>query len=319
MSKRWAAQPRGIRWLVWIAVVVLALAIVWALFVPLADWLARHDVGSVGGSLHETALDNARGRLLTLGAGLFAAGALVFTARNFTLSREGQVTDRYTKAITQLGSKKLDVRIGGIYALERIARDSRRDHPTVMEVLTAFIREHSHEPWPPPDHPATRTRSPRPDVQAAVTVVGRRDAKRDIRYRGVDLSGADLAGADLYGAHLHRADLRGADLRGAELGKANLSRAFLGGADLTGATLRDATLRDAFLGDAFLGDADLGDAFLVGADLRVADFTRVPLRGALLGGARWPADTPVPEGWERDASSGELKRSVTDWKQAGPN
>lgn len=130
MSKRWATRPRGIQWLVWIAVVVLALTIVWALFVPLADWLARHDVGSVGGSLHETALDNARGRLLTLGAGLFAAGALWFTARSFTLSREGQVTDRYTKAITQLGSKKLDVRIGGIYPLERIARDSARDHPT---------------------------------------------------------------------------------------------------------------------------------------------------------------------------------------------
>ena len=142
MPKRWAAWPWGIRWLVGIAVVVLALAIVWALFVPLADWLAHHDIGSVKGPLHETALDNARGRLLTLGAGLFAAGALVFTARNFTLSREGQVTDRYTRAIEQLGSDQLDVRIGGIYALERVARDSARDHATVMEVLTAFVREH---------------------------------------------------------------------------------------------------------------------------------------------------------------------------------
>ena len=164
MSKRWAAWPQGIRWLAGIAAVVLALAIAWVLFVPVADWLAHHDVGSVKGSLHETALDNARGRLLTLGAGLFAAGALVFTARNFTLSRrtfelteQGQVTDRYTKAIEQLGSDKLDVRIGGIYALERIARDSARDHPTVMEVLTAFIREHSREQWPPPDSRPPRT------------------------------------------------------------------------------------------------------------------------------------------------------------------
>ena len=87
------------------------------------------------------------------------------------------MTDRYTKAIEQLGSDKLDVRIGGIYALERVARDSARDHPTVMEVLTAFIREHSREQWPPPDtgNPE-QERSTRPDVQAALTVVGRRDA-----------------------------------------------------------------------------------------------------------------------------------------------
>ena len=82
MLDRWEALPRNVRWLVGIAAVVLAAAVVWALFVPAADWLAHHDVGSVKGSLHETALDNARGRLLTLGAGLFAAGALVFTALN---------------------------------------------------------------------------------------------------------------------------------------------------------------------------------------------------------------------------------------------
>jgi hypothetical protein len=90
--------------------------------------LATHDVGPVTGALRtlrlQTARDAARGRLLTLGAGLFAAGALIFTARNFILSRrtfelteQGQVTDRYTKAIEQLGSNTIDVTIGGIYAL----------------------------------------------------------------------------------------------------------------------------------------------------------------------------------------------------------
>jgi hypothetical protein len=81
--KRWAAWPRDVRWLVGgIATLVLALAVAWVLFVPVADGLAHHDVGSATGPLHETALDNARGRLLTLGAGLFAIGALIFTARN---------------------------------------------------------------------------------------------------------------------------------------------------------------------------------------------------------------------------------------------
>ena len=60
------------------------------------------------------------------------------TNKTTALTLQGQVTDRYTKAVEQLGSKEIDVRIGGIYALERIARDSARDHPTVMEVLVAF-------------------------------------------------------------------------------------------------------------------------------------------------------------------------------------
>jgi hypothetical protein len=158
MSKRWTAWPPGIRWLVGIAAVALVAAIVWALFVPLADCLARHDVGPAKPALLQTARDATRGRLLTLVAGLFAASALVFTALNFTLSRrtfelteQGQVTDRYTKAIEQLGSGKLDVRIGGIYAVERVARDSAKDQPTAIEVLTAFVREHSREPWPSSD------------------------------------------------------------------------------------------------------------------------------------------------------------------------
>ena len=92
MSKRWADLPRGLRWLIaGIAVAVLVLGVAWALLVPAADALATHDIGSVTGPLRtlrlQTARDAARGRLLTLGAGLFAAGALFYTARNLGLYR----------------------------------------------------------------------------------------------------------------------------------------------------------------------------------------------------------------------------------------
>jgi uncharacterized protein YjbI with pentapeptide repeats len=308
-----------------IVAAVLALALAWVLFVPAADWLAHYDVGSAKGPLLQTARDAARGRLLTLGVGLVAAAALLFTARTLVLLRRGQVTDRYTKAIEQLGSKELDVRIGGIYALEGIARDSARDHPTVMEVLTAFVREHSREQWPPPDSPRAtwitwrgrfrtggrqQERFTRPDIQAAVTVLGRRDARRDIRpvhLNGADLAGADLTGvnlggadlteatlrdadltrADLTGATLRDADLtradlteaipRGADLGGADLTEATLRGADLRGADLTATTLTRATLTRADLTRAFLGGADLTEATLVGADLGSADLTRARL------------------------------------------
>jgi hypothetical protein len=63
------------------------------------------------------------------------------------LNRQGQLTERFTRAVGQLGSDHLDVRLGGIYGLERIARDSDSDRATIAEVLTAYVR--SHSPWPP--------------------------------------------------------------------------------------------------------------------------------------------------------------------------
>ena len=322
MLKRWAAWPRGNRWLAGIGAVVLGLAIVWALFVPIADWLAHHDVGSVRGPLHETALDNARGRLLTLGAGLLAAGALIFTGRNFLLSREGQVTDRYTKAIEQLGSDKLDVRIGGIYALERIAHDSVRDHSTVMEVLTAFIREHSHEPWPPPDDPASRDRgrSTRPDVRAALTAVLRRNAERDIRP--IDLAGANLAHTNLGHAALDGANLAFANLTRANLTRANLNGASLAFANLNGSVFWHTNLRGACLLGADLTAlftyADLTGAALANADLTDAELTGARFTDANLLGVRWPEGTPVPDGWKLD-SSGRLRAAGADAETAEAN
>ena len=281
----WAAWPRGVRWLAGgLAAAVLVAALAWVLFVPAADWLAHQDVGSARGPLLQTARDEARGRLLTLGAGLFAGAAFLVAARALVLLRRGQVNDRYTKAIEQLGSTELDVRIGGIYALEGVARDSARDRATVMEVLTAFVREHSREQWPPPDSPRTtwitwrgrfrtsgrqQERFTRPDVQAAVAVLGRREARHDIQP--IRLNGADLTGADLIDANLGGADLTEATLAGADLGSADLTRARLFRTDFTRADLGAATLTE-----------------------------------ATLTGAKWPAGSPVPQGWKLDTRTGRL-------------
>jgi hypothetical protein len=105
-----------------------------------------------------------------------------------------------------------------------------------MEVLTAFIREHSREPWPPSDAgQPVQERSTRPDVQAAATVVGRRDKMRDIPGQPPDLVGANLTRADLNGAHLGGANLARADLTSADLPSADLTDADLTDADLTDA------------------------------------------------------------------------------------
>jgi Pentapeptide repeats (8 copies) len=336
--KRMAAWPWTIRSVLAVLTAAVAFPGLYVLLWYGPDVLARHDVGSaVSGPLRVVLLayatGAARGQLLTIGAGIFAAGALIFTARNFTLSREGQLTDRYTKAVEQLGSDKLDVRIGGIYALERLARNSPEDHPTVMEVLSAFIREHSREqrPVPRPDDSPPPEHAPRPDVQAAITVICRRDATYDQRridlvgtyLRGADLRDANLALAYLTGADLSFANFVGAKLAGAILELANLSGAFLGGVDLHGASFASANLTGANLSGADLSMAVLADADLSGADLFEANLAAAGITGANFAGAdltevnltgeyrgrgievHFPQESP-PEGWVRDSDSGRL-------------
>jgi hypothetical protein len=294
-----------------LAAVAAAVAVIFVLFGPVTDLIARHDAGSVTGPHRAAALqsarDAARGRLLQLGAGLFAVAALIYTARNFALSREGQVTDRYTKAIEQIGSDKpLDVRIGGIYALERVARDSPRDHATIMEVLAAFIREHSHEQWPPSvgneRAAAPPKRRTRPDVQAALTVLGRRTPRYDRPGQRIDLGGADLRGTNLAQAYLSVADLEGANLAGT-----NLAQAYLSAADLEGANLAGADLAAADLTYAYIANADLTNVNLTNANLTQTLLTGAKLTGAKLDGAIWPTNEAVPEGWQRD-NAGRLAR-----------
>jgi hypothetical protein len=79
---------------------------------------------------------------------------LYFTSQTLRTTQEGQITDRFTKAIDQLGKDTLAVRLGGIYALERIARDSESDYRAVMEVLTAFVRESARVTTLPPGRPS---------------------------------------------------------------------------------------------------------------------------------------------------------------------
>jgi hypothetical protein len=240
----------------------------------------------VGGTV-AVAIVGFRSSRLTNQATIDAAHADV--RHTLDVTRREQVGDRYLRAVEQLGSDILEVRIGAIYALERVTVDSTRDQPTVMEVLAAFVRERSREPWPIPEpsiSPARVHAFPRPDVQAALTVIGHRNAEHD---RGqIDLTAAVLPGALMFGADLTRVRLVSANLRSAVVHSGTkFTDAKLMNADLTG--------------------ADLSDADLTGADL-----TSAILTGANLTGARWPEKAPVPKGWVRDSGSAKLRQSRSD-------
>jgi hypothetical protein len=242
-----------------------------------------------------------------IGAVVLAIGGY-FTWRNIQVAQEGQITNRFTQAIGQLGAElkngdaNLEVRLGGIYALERIARDSPRDHWTIMEILTAYVRRNAS--WTSPSPPDGTVSSPedvppelpqepgallplRTDFQAILTVIGRR-VRSDQRPEpaGLDLHGTDLRGASLNEAHLERARLDGALLQHATLLGTHLEQASLRGAHLEQAFLAGVRLEPSItLVTAHLQGAFLTDAYLQGARLEGTNLERAFLDGAHLNGA----------------------------------
>jgi uncharacterized protein YjbI with pentapeptide repeats len=315
-----ALATRLARWLlggaVLLAVLVLAVAVL-----PPRFTASRH-FNTAAEELK--AQNDVRATLLQALAGALLATGAYLTWRQLRVTREGQITDRYTKAVDQLGHDELDIRLGGIYALERIARDSPHDRATIEEVLTAFVR--GHAPWPPlpaapaqeagaqqprttavqlllpdgrpaaaqdmgnrPDGGMVERQGPAADVQAAVTVLGRREVLPG-GVRPLDLTAVDLRRALLDRANLQGARLYGANLRNAILGGANLQDARLDDVDLQGARLSDANLQGALLyranlQDALLDGANLQRAGLYRANLQGALLDRANLQGALLDGA----------------------------------
>lgn len=192
-------------------------------------------------------------------AGVAGVVGIYFTWRNLNETREsaqqnlrlterGQITERFTRAIDQLGEidnegdKRLETRLGGIYALGRIAKDSEEDYWPIMEVLTAYVR--THAPWPPKEKksktfyefdPEREPDPADPDIRAVLTVLRRRTrylGKGEEEHERIDLRSTDLRGGNLFDIHLEGAYLQGANLEGA-----NLQGAELRGADLHGANL----------------------------------------------------------------------------------
>ena len=333
------------RWAVAILVSLVLLALIGYVSLKLSpDWFAAHKTCGVrptANCLDAKAQAEDRRAVTTATLALFAAGlglfGAIYTARTFALNRETsarthaldearQVAERFTRAIDQLGSGTLDVRLGGIYSLERLARDSPDHHQQVIEVLSAYVRERARrtsaqtsrgqgldEVRPRVSKDAALDRNddqvpsgacdateqeecgstahptPATDVQAVLTVLGRRDRSKDRSGFSLDLAGADLVGLSLASssdeAHLEGANLRRASLRGARLAEAHLEGAHLEGAHLEGAHLEGAHLTGAHLEGAHLTGAHLQRVVLDEVDsLRRVDLRKADLAGTYLEG-----------------------------------
>jgi pentapeptide repeat protein len=224
-------------------------------FGPVAEENARHDV---------------RTSALQLIAGLVLAAGGIFTARTVRLNQESNaierdalITDRYASAVGLLGHDQASVRLGGVYSLDRIARESERDRATIIDVLNAHARAYG-------GGKALEERV-KPDVEGAVIVIAKRIRREDDDFYPV-FNDIGLSHARLRGLHLDESRFRGAILR----------EALLDGADLTNARLKG---------------ADLSGAHLYGTKLKGAEFERT-----ILTGAKYDELTEWPKGFNPKAA-----------------
>ncbi|MER5201475.1 pentapeptide repeat-containing protein [Streptomyces sp. NPDC002884] len=324
------------------------LAVLGVVLVLLPGVVVDHDLAgaSVAAQDRLKAVNDVRTTLLQAVGGLVLLFGAYATWRQLRVSQdglratqEGYVTDRFSTAVDQLGSDKLETRIGGLHALWRIAEHSARDREAVISIQAAYLR--THLPWPPTGPGAAAADAPINDVvplevraadaQVALTGLGvlllQPRAQSWVNLGVTDLRRADCDGlwlhevnldrscmeaAGLYHANLTQASLVAVNLRHADLKTAVLRRARCVLADLRGARLVETDLRDADFTDADLREAnvrkaDAGGAVFRRADLRLADLrgsdlSTADLHQARLTGALASEHTRWPAGFDHSAA-----------------
>ncbi len=315
-------------------------SLIFLLLVILAGWLliqVFHIHDKIGITTSRDAIDRVslelewfKAVLTLLGGSAIVVGA-AFTWKQIKETQKRNTNDLFAKAIEHLGAcdahgqPALEIRLGGIFALERIARHSKEFHWPIMEILTGYVRHNSPLPSQrntDEDNGFGEMPTLRPDIQAIMTVTARRNLnheigedrmldfrRTDLRHLelpegvhferanfydsnlqsawmvGVVLNRANLSNGILQGASLHQADLRGAYLKETVLSQAELPFADLTKASLDGAFLQRARLNGAILTEASLEKADLSSAILSGARFKHASLKQAILTGAELDGA----------------------------------
>ncbi len=164
-----------------------------------------------------------------------AAGERDATAR--------RITELYAKAVDQLGSAQATVRLGGLYALERLAQDNPDPQlrQTVVNMLCAYLRMPGTEEEP---HTVEQEREVRLTAQRILENHLKPGPDPD-RPAGTFWSGMDL---DLTGAKLVDLDLSRSRVRAARFSSAEFSQsASFRGAEFTALAV--------FHGSTFAGHA----------------------------------------------------------------
>ena len=238
-------------------------------------------------------------------------------------ARQSLQNDRYQRATEMLGSEVLTVRIAGIYALDRLAKEfPELYHLQVIRLFCTFVQvststSSSELSFTSHDEEPEETPRLRTDLQEVMRAIGLRGSQgsslelaekefklylRDVNISGVEIRGANLSGAWLTKANLSQAVLPYADLSGARLRVANLSGTKLRYSDLSESDFWGADLSEAVLWKANLSGADFCGARARSTAYRtpVCGLTQAQLDEACAD----PANPPILKGI-LDAATGE--------------
>ena len=222
-------------------------------------------------------------------------------------AERGHNNERYQKGADMLGSDVMTTRMGGVYALERVAQEHPHEyHVQIMKLLCAFLRHRAKNSG---EEAEAESKELRLDLNAAAQAIGecRRRLAEVFFLENIeggfspDLRDTNLSRANLLWADFTGADLKDANLSGANLESANLFCANLSDANLSDANLFSANLSDANLSDANISGANLEKAHLSGANLSGANFHQARgLSQAQLDKARQHPDGPLPKSFPDD-------------------
>ena len=215
-----------------------------------------------------------------------------------------------------------ELRLGAIYALEKLAHDYEPLHWPIMEILCSYVRKNGGPRKPPSDKirafwECGAELKPYADVQAALTVIGRRSEKRreleqknqhnrsaSFAFR-LDLRECHLAGVNLSELHLERADFSGSCLEGAILANTHFEGAFFSDTHFEGTFFFDtyvdgAVFRDTYLQGARFIRTDFAHAICLGMHLEGADlFYAHDVTREMLENSYGDETTKLPEGLTR--------------------
>ena len=278
------------------AIAACVLIVVFVPWIAFWEWLSEGESGSA--TVRNVGL---------VVAGLIALPLAIWRSlvaeRQSKTARESLLNERYQKGAEMLGSEVLSVRLGGIYALQRLSEEHPEQyHVQIMRLFCAFARRPTEdsqlESGQVEIEPGTLL-GLRQDLEAIILAIGSRskssiDIERteDVRIdlRGVVLPGIELLDLDLSNAMLHHSELPNANIADTDLSDAFLNHADLRKAKFYRVRLKNTRFYSANLSGAWFLDMDLygvsfDDVNLTGANLARVNLSWAIFSGAILSGA----------------------------------